>query len=76
MCVDQSRKVPAEWRQLVEEKIFERPREEAMLLEQFQKPCDDPDHQSLILVSGPAGAGTGHLAQTLKNHVLGMGGYF
>jgi predicted ATPase len=64
------------WRRNLQEKVYERHQEQALLNRYFQVTQKKHDTAMFLLISGSCGTGKTRLAETLKEPVEKQGGYF
>jgi histidine kinase len=64
------------WRRNLQEKLYERHQEQALLNRYFQVSQKNHDTAMFLLISGSCGTGKTRLAKTLKEPVEKQGGYF
>jgi predicted ATPase len=64
------------WRRKLQEKVYERHKEQALLHVHFEKTQKKHDTAMFLLISGDVGTGKTRLAKTLKDPVEKQGGYF
>lgn len=64
------------WRRKLQEKVYERHEEQALLRVHFQKTQKKHDTAMFLLISGAVGTGKTRLANTLKEPVETLQGYF
>jgi hypothetical protein len=64
------------WRRKLQENVYDRQEEQALLNVHFQKTLKKHDTAMFLLISGAVGTGKTRLAKTLKEPVETQGGYF